>query len=421
MKYYDEYIKILNEELKPAMGCTEPISVAYCAATARETLGAIPTKLDVYVSGNIIKNVKSVVVPNTNGLRGIQAAVSIGVVAGDEKLELQCISKVDEDDIVRCTDYCKNTEINLFCSNSEYIFDIHIFAYHNNDVAEVRIIDNHTNIVLIKKNNDVILERDISGVKKSDLTDRTILTVEEIYDFANNCNIDDVKDLIDRQIAYNTAISEEGMKNNYGANIGKTILKANPNDIFVRIKAKAAAGSDARMNGCNMPVVINSGSGNQGMTCSIPVIEYAKYINASYEQTIRALVLSNLLTIHVKTDIGRLSAYCGAVAAGCCAGCAIAYLDGKDLAVISHTLVNSLAIASGVICDGAKASCAAKIAISVESGILGYNMYKEGNQFYGGDGIVQKGVEKTIKNIGELARDGMCETDKEIIKIMMHC
>ena len=421
MKHYNEYIKILNEELKPAMGCTEPIAVAYCAATARATLGAIPTKLDIYVSGNIIKNVKSVVVPNTNGLRGIHAAASIGIVAGDESLELQCISKVKEEDIKRCVEYSKSTKINLYCSESEYIFDIQILAYNEGDVAEVRIIDNHTNIVLVRKNDTIIKQRDISGVKKSDLTDRTILTVEEIYDFACNCNINDVNELIDRQIEYNTAISDEGLKNNYGANIGKTLLKSNPNDIYAKLKARAAAGSDARMNGCNMPVVINSGSGNQGMTCSLPVIEYAKYINASYEQTIRALVLSNLLTIHVKTDIGRLSAYCGAVAAGCCAGCAIAYLDGNDLKVISHTLVNSLAIASGVICDGAKASCAAKIAISVEAGILGYNMYKEGNQFYGGDGIVQKGVENTIKNIGELARDGMCETDKEIIKIMMHC
>lgn len=421
MKHYNEYIKILKEELKPAMGCTEPIAVAYCAAVARATLGVIPTRLDIYVSGNIIKNVKSVVVPNTNGLRGIHAAASIGVVAGDEALELQCISKVEQTDIERCIKYSKEAEINLYCSESEYIFDIQILAYNESDVAEVRIIDNHTNIVLVRKNETIIKQRDISGVKKSDLTDRDILTVEEIYDFACNMNIDDIKELIEMQISYNTAISDEGLKNNYGANIGKTLLKSNPNDIYARLKARAAAGSDARMNGCNLPVVINSGSGNQGMTCSLPVIEYAKHIGASYGKMIRALVLSNLLTIHVKTDIGRLSAYCGAVAAGCCAGCAIAYLDGGDLTVVAHTLVNSLAIASGVICDGAKASCAAKIAISVEAGILGYNMYKGGNQFFGGDGIVQKGVENTIKNIGELARDGMCETDKEIIKIMMHC
>jgi L-cysteine desulfidase len=421
MKYYNEYVQILKEELRPAMGCTEPIAVSYAASLAKKYLKENPKVIDVYVSGNILKNVKSVVVPNTKGLRGIKAATSIGIVAGNPDLELQCISKVTDQDIEKCSQYLNDAEINVLLSKSDFIFDIHMFAYNNEDVCEIRIVENHTNVVLIKYNNEIIFKRDITGTKKTDLVDRTILNVCDIVKFADLVNIEDVKDLINQQIEYNTKISDEGLKNNYGANIGKTLLASNPNDLNTRLKARAAAGSDARMNGCNMPVMINSGSGNQGMTCSLPVIEYASIKGIEESKLIRALVLSNLLTIHIKTGIGTLSAYCGVIAAGCAAGCAISYLEGADEKTIAHTLVNSLAIASGVICDGAKASCAAKIAIAVEAGILGYNMYKNGNQFYGGDGIVQKGVENTIKNIGELAREGMLETDKEIIKIMLHC
>ena len=407
--------------IEPAMGCTEPISISYAASLVKKYLKEEPTLIDIYVSGNILKNVKSVVVPNTNGLRGIKAATAIGIVAGNPELELQCISKVTSEDVVSCKKYMDETEINILLSKSEFIFDIHVFAYYKNNVCEVRIVENHTNIVLIRYNNEIIFKRDIEGTKKTDLTDRTILNVSDIVKFANIVDIEEVKPLLKKQIEYNTAISDEGLRNNYGANIGKTLLAANPDDMNTRLKARAAAGSDARMNGCNMPVVINSGSGNQGMTCSLPVIEYARIKNSRKTKLYRALVLSNLLTTHIKTGIGTLSAYCGVIAAGCAAGCAIAYLDGADEEVIAHTLVNSLAIASGVICDGAKASCAAKIAIAVDAGILGYNMYKNGNQFYGGDGIVQKGVENTIKNVGLLAREGMSETDKEIIKIMMHC
>jgi L-cysteine desulfidase len=419
MKYYNEYVQILKEELRPAMGCTEPIAVSYAASLAKKYLKENPKVIDVYVSGNILKNVKSVVVPNTKGLRGIKAATSIGIVAGNPDLELQCISKVTDQDIEKCSQYLNDTEINVLLSKSDFIFDIHMFAYNNEDVCEIRIVENHTNVVLIKYNNEIIFKRDITGTKKTDLVDRTILNVCDIVKFADLVNIEDVNDLINQQIEYNTKISDEGLKNNYGANIGKTLLASNPNDLNTRLKARAAAGSDARMNGCNMPVMINSGSGNQGMTCSLPVIEYASIKGIEESKLIRALVLSNLLTIHIKTGIGTLSAYCGVIAAGCAAGCAISYLEGADEKTIAHTLVNSLAIASGVICDGAKASCAAKIAIAVEAGILGYNMYKNGNQFYGGDGIVQKGVENTIKNIGRLASNGMKSTDEEIISIMI--
>lgn len=419
MKYEHEYIKILEEELKPAMGCTEPIAIAYASSIAKKHLNSEITRADIYVSGNIVKNVKSVIVPNTNGLRGIEAACAIGLVAGINELELECISKVTNEEIDECKELLERKIITKHLSESEYIFDIHLFAYSNNNVCEVRIVDYHTNVVLVRYNNDTIIKKEITGIKKSDLTDRTLLNVEDIYNFALNVDINKINKLLDYQIKCNMEIAQEGLNNNYGANIGKTILAHEAESIKTKAKAYAAAGSDARMNGCNMPVVINSGSGNQGMTCSLPVIIYADELGVRYEKKIRALALSNLLTTHIKTDIGRLSAYCGAIAAGCAAGAAISYLYGGDLKVISHTLVNALAIASGVICDGAKASCAAKIALAVDSGILGYHMYLSGNQFKGGDGIVKKGVENTIHNVGLLASLGMVETDKEIIKIMM--
>ena len=420
MRYEQEYINILNEELRPAMGCTEPIAIAYAASIAKDALGFLPDRVEIYVSGNILKNVKSVVVPNTNGLRGIKTAVAIGLVAGQKELELECISKVTKEDRLACIEFMNKDNIKLGQSLSDFIFDIHLFIYKDNDEVEVRIVDNHLNVVYLRKNNDILIKRDIIDAKKvSELTDRSILNVEEIYNFAESVDINKIIDLIELQMKDNMTIAIEGLKNPYGANIGKTLLAAYPNDVTIKAKAYAAAGSDARMNGCELPVIINSGSGNQGLTCSVPVMVYADELNVSYEKRIRALILSNLLTTHIKTGIGRLSAYCGAVAAGCAAGAAIAYLHGGDLKMISHTIVNSLAIVSGIICDGAKASCAAKIASSVDAGILGYELYKEGNQFYAGDGIVVKGVENTIKSVGLLASEGMVETDKEIIKLML--
>ncbi|MGM9971518.1 MAG: serine dehydratase subunit alpha family protein [Anaeroplasmataceae bacterium] len=420
MKYDNEYIKILQEELKPAMGCTEPIAIAYASSVAKKYLNDEIESIEVFVSGNIVKNVKSVVVPNTNGLRGIEAAVAIGVCAGDSNKELECISNVTDEQILECQKLLDKKIINVSLSNSDYIFDINIIMHGNNNISEVRIIDFHTNIVLIKQNENIILQKEEKGKKKTELTDRTLLNVNDIYEFIEQIDVDILKNILHNQINYNMAIANEGLKNPYGANIGKTILASEGDSIKTKAKAYAAAGSDARMNGCNMPVVINSGSGNQGMTCSIPVIIYSRELNASEEKMLRALALSNLLTIHIKTDIGRLSAYCGAIAAGCAAGAAIAYLQGGGLKEINHTLVNALAITSGIICDGAKASCAAKIAIAVDAGILGYHMYLNGNQFKAGDGIVKKGVENTIHNVGKLASEGMVETDKEILKIMMN-
>ncbi len=418
-KIYQQYVAILKEELLPAMGCTEPIAIAYAGAVARETLGQMPERVDVYVSGNIIKNVKSVVVPHTGGMRGIEAAVCVGIRVGDAYGMLEVISNVKEEEIPEIKKYMQNTEINVQYSESPYIFDIDVHVFSGDMSARVRIVDFHTNIVLIEKNKEILLEKELTGKKVENLTDRSVLSVEKIVEFADTVDVEDVKEILNRQISYNMTIAETGLRKNYGANIGKVILNTYGNDIKFRAKAKAAAGSDARMNGCELPVVINSGSGNQGITASVPVIEYYTELNVSMDKLYRALVVSNLCTIHLKTGIGRLSAYCGAISAGCGSGAGIAYLKGGNFKVIAHTLVNSLAIVSGIICDGAKASCAAKIAMAVDAGILGYEMYMQGQQFYGGDGIVTRGVENTISNVGRLAREGMGGTDKEIIRIMV--
>lgn len=398
---YQDYINVLKEELIPAMGCTEPIAIAYAGAIAREHLGCLPERVEIEVSGNIIKNVKSVIVPNTGGLRGIEVAAAAGIVAGDAAKELKVISEVSTEAVAVIHKFLESTPITVNFSDSKKIFDIMITVYGNGHSAYVRICEFHTNIVEIREDDKYVLQKDIAVEDSLGFTDRGFMNVQEIIEFADTARIEDVKDILDLQIECNVNISEEGLAGDYGANIGKVLLKTyGTDDVKIRAKAKAAAGSDARMNGCEMPVVINSGSGNQGITASIPVIEYAKELGVSDEKRYRALLVSNLITIHLKSGIGRLSAYCGAVSAGCASGAGIAYLYGGGVDEVSHTIVNSLAITSGIICDGAKASCAAKIATAIDAGILGYNMYKEGQQFYGGDGIVSKGVENTIKNVG---------------------
>ena len=416
---YQDYINVLKEELIPAMGCTEPIAIAYAGAIAREHLGCLPERVEIEVSGNIIKNVKSVIVPNTGGLRGIEVAAAAGIVAGDAAKELKVISEVSTEAVAVIHKFLESTPITVNFSDSKKIFDIMITVYGNGHSAYVRICEFHTNIVEIREDDKYVLQKDIAVEDSLGFTDRGFMNVQETIEFADTARIEDVKDILDLQIECNVNISEEGLAGDYGANIGKVLLKTyGTDDVKIRAKAKAAAGSDARMNGCEMPVVINSGSGNHGITASIPVIEYAKELGVSDEKRYRALLVSNLITIHLKSGIGRLSAYCGAVSAGCASGAGIAYLYGGGVDEVSHTIVNSLAITSGIICDGAKASCAAKIATAIDAGILGYHMYKEGQQFYGGDGIVSKGVENTIKNVGQLAKEGMATTDQEILKIM---
>ncbi len=417
---YHHFVQILREELVPAMGCTEPIAIAYGAAKAREVLGRLPDKILVEASGNIIKNVKSVVVPNTGGLKGIEASAAVGVVAGDAGKILEVISQVSDAQKEEIKAYLASHEVQVAPAPGDVVFDIIVTLTAGEDSVRLRIADYHTNIVLIEKNGETLLEAGtvVSQDAAGGLTDRSCMSVEAIVDFVNTCDIEDVREIVQRQIDYNYAIAQEGMKNPWGANIGKVLREHYGDDIKIRVRAMAAAGSDARMSGCEMPVIIVSGSGNQGITASVPVIEYARHLGADGEKTLRAVTLSDLLTIHMKTGIGRLSAYCGAVSAGCASGAAIAWLDGGGFEEIAHTLVNALATISGMICDGAKPSCAAKIAAAVDAGLLGYNMYRSEQQFRGGEGIVSKGVENTIANIGRLGRLGMRETDREIIRIM---
>ena len=417
---YQAYVQILKEELVPAMGCTEPIALAYAAAKAREVLGAVPDEVKVEASGSIIKNVKSVIVPNTNHLKGIPAAATAGIIAGQADKELEVIAEVSDEQIARMKEFLENTKITVEHVDNGITFEIIVTLKKGDSYSQVRIANYHTNIVHIEKNHEVLLDIPVEGESEEGLTDRSLLDMKAIWDFINTVEVDDIREVISRQIEYNTAIADEGLKGDYGANIGSVLLDTyGDQDVKVRAKARAAAGSDARMNGCELPVIINAGSGNQGMTCSLPVLEYAKELKADEDKTYRALALSNLVAIHQKTGIGRLSAYCGAVSAGAAAGAGIAYLCGGGYEEVIHTVVNALAIVSGMVCDGAKASCAAKIAESVDAGILGYNMYLRGQQFYAGDGIVNRGVEATIHNIGRLGKDGMKVTNEEIIKMMI--
>lgn len=420
---YQTYVEILKSELVPAMGCTEPIAVAYCAALARKTLGKMPEKIEIYASGNIIKNVKSVIVPHSGGMRGLETAAALGVLFGRSECELEVVSAVTHKEELSLKSEMGKFSFSLEPLNTEHVLDLVIKVSCGEEYASVHIEDEHTNVVEIVKNGERLeieeKNSDNSACGGSE-PDHSLLTVADIFDFAETVELADVEDVLQRQISYNLAISKEGLNNKYGACIGRLLLERD-DSILSRAKAYAAAGSDARMSGCDMPVIINSGSGNQGMTASLPVIAYAEYYEKSKEELFRALTLSNLITLHLKSGIGRLSAYCGAVSAGAGAGAGIAYLLGGDLRAVNHTIVNALAISSGIVCDGAKASCAAKIAMAVDAGIMGYDMHMRNCQFYGGDGLVSKGVENTIRNISMLGHDGMKETDKKIIEIMTNC
>ena len=416
---YDSFIDILKEELVPAMGCTEPIAVAYCAAIARDTLGCMPEKTELIVSGNIVKNVKSVVVPNTGGRKGLRTAVGAGLCFGKAEKELEVISDATPKDLAELDEFLKSADITIADADSEQPFDLAVRLTAGTDTAYVHIVSHHTNVVRIQKNDEVLLDKPFSNEAVQAPENRKLLTVERIVEFAECVNIEDVRPIIQRQIDYNLAIAKEGLQGNYGAEVGKILLLSYGNSVHNRAKAWAAAGSDARMDGCELPVVINSGSGNQGITTSLPVIIYAQECAVSEAQMFRALVISNLVTIHLKTGIGSLSAYCGATSAGAGAGAGICYLYGGDCKQISRTIVNALAINSGMICDGAKASCAAKISSAVEAGLLGMLMNKHDSEFFGGDGIVVHGVENTIRAVSDIAREGMRGTDKEVIRLMM--
>lgn len=414
---YQIYVQILKEELVTAMGCTEPIAISYAAARARAVLGELPEKIIVKASGSIIKNVKSVVVPNTGGLRGIEAAAAAGVVCGNENRKLEVLSEIESEDIERIKGYLGQADIKVEYQETGRTFDLSVCVYKEHSQACVRITDYHTNIVQIEKNWEFI--RDDLKDEKIEKANRDVLSMENIWEFVRCADIEDVKETLDKQIECNMKIAREGIRGNYGANIGSILLKMEGDSVQVRAKAMAAAGSDARMNGCGLPVVINSGSGNQGITCSVPVLVYGESLNCDIKKIYQALLLSNLTAIYIKAGIGTLSAYCGAVSAGAAAGAGIAYLHGGGYEAIKHTIVNALAIVSGIVCDGAKASCAAKIASSVEAGIVGYYMYLNEQEFCAGEGIVAEGIDRTIENIGILGKEGMKETNKKIIEMMI--
>ena len=417
---YSAYINILKEELVPAMGCTEPIALAYCAAKAREVLGAMPDKVVVGASGSIIKNVKSVIVPNTDHMKGIPAAAIAGIVAGDPSKELEVIAQVTPEQIAGMYSFKENVPVLVEHVDNGLTFEIVVTLFKGEEYAKVRIVNYHTNIVLIEKNGEVLMEVKVEGEGESGLTDRSVLNIADILDFAESVDVEDIREVLSRQIQYNTAIAEEGLRGDYGSNIGRMLLDFyGDRSVITRAKAMAAAGSDARMNGCELPVIINSGSGNQGMTTSLPVIEYAKELKVSEDKLFRALAVANLVTIHQKTSIGRLSAFCGAVSAGAGAGAGIAYLLGTDVDGVSHTVANAIATTGGMVCDGAKASCASKIATAVEAGIMGYTMHVQNNNFQPDDGLVGETPEQTIANIGRLGKQGMKQTNEEIIKIMV--
>lgn len=423
MKQQD-FLAILKEELIPAMGCTEPIAVAYASALARDALGEMPIRADIAVSGNILKNVKSVVVPNTGGMKGIASAVSAGIVKGIADKKLEVLSEIAKEDFPLIRDFQNTCKFTITKSKSNRVFDIEIRLYSLKNTSYCRIEGYHTNVVRLEFNDEILFDFeasscvDVHGEEKSTCK-KELLTIENIVDFIENVDADLLVPTVQRQIDYNMQIAQEGLKNDYGACVGKVLLRAFGENVHNLAKSTAAAGSDARMNGCSLPVVIVSGSGNQGMVASLPVVVYAKHLGVDREKLLRAVALSDLVTIHLKHGIGRLSAYCGAVSAGCGAGAGVCFLYGGGTKEISQTVTNALAIDSGIICDGAKSSCAAKIACAVDAGLVGMEMSRQGRGFLSGDGILEDNVETTIENVGDIARNGMRETDEEIIRLMI--
>lgn len=416
-KQYQCYVTILRQELIPALGCTEPIALALAAAKAREILGEFPDKLRITCSGNIIKNVKGVTVPNSGGLKGIEIAAALGCVGGNSEEVLNVLEGITDEQRKKSYQLVENGFCT--CQLKENVENLYIVAkaMKGGHFAEVTIMEHHNQITKIVKDNEVMFEKNSA---KKEAVDKTVLSVDGIIEFANTVRIEDVKEVLDRQIEYNSAISERGLTSEYGAQVGRTLLECyDKNDVQVRARASAAAGSDARMSGCALPVIINSGSGNQGMTTSLPVLEYAKEWKVSREMLYRALCVSNLIALEQKKYIGSLSAYCGAVCAACGAGAAITYMRGGDTCEIEATITNTIGNVGGIICDGAKPSCAAKIASAVDAAILGHNMAMKSRAFQNGEGLVQDNAQDTIKAFGIVGKEGMKQTDIEVLNLML--
>ena len=412
------YTELLKSELIMALGCTEPISIALAAAKAREVLGDIPTKIEVKCSGNIIKNVKGVTVPNTNGMKGVEAATAIGTVAGDSCLGLEVLSKVTEDDIKAAKDSMEKNIITVSLKEGVENLDIEIVAEDDKEnTVDVEIKNKHTNIVKVTK-NDKVIHIDNCYTHTPEYENYDELSVKDIFEYANNVDLDEVKDLLEDQITLNSKISDEGLTGKWGVAMGK-ILMDEDDSIRSKAKARAAAGSDARMSGCSLPVVINAGSGNQGITCTMPLVVFANEKNYDRETLYRGLLITNLVALHIKRFIGRLSAFCGVTSAGVAAGAGICYMETKNLDLIEKTIGNALMIASGMICDGAKPSCAAKIATAVDAGISGYYLAKNNRNFEAGDGLLKDDIEETIRSIGYVAKEGMKETDIVVLHTMI--
>ncbi|MBQ3375787.1 MAG: serine dehydratase subunit alpha family protein [Erysipelotrichaceae bacterium] len=415
---YNEYTALLKEELIEATGCTEPIALALAAAKARQTLGQMPEEVEVYCSGNIVKNVKAVVVPNSGGLKGIKVAALLGIVAGDADASLQVISHVDDEGRKALNEALEHVRVKVILAERVPPLYIRVKVRNGYNTAEIEIALAHTNVTRVIKNKEVLYSQDydrdaIAGIE----TDK--MNINDIIEYAETVDLDDIRETIERQIADNTAISNEGLRNNWGERVGQTLLEEYGNNIIIRARAAAAAGSDARMNGCAMPVVINSGSGNQGMTVSLPVIEYARELNCDHDKLLRALVLANLMALHQKKYIGYLSAYCGAVSAGAGAACGICWLLGGTRKQIADTLVNAMATIGGMVCDGAKSSCAGKISLSIEAGIQGMKMAMKGLRYRPGEGIVKEDDDETVREVGRMGNAGMKGTDLEILHIML--
>lgn len=423
-KIYDTYVRILKEELVPALGCTEPIALAYASAKAGETLGTFPEHLTVACSGNIIKNVKGVTVPNSGGMKGVEAAAVLGLTGGDPGQALEVLETVKEEDINRTKELINEGFCDCVLKEGTANLYIEARAVCKGEEALVVIEDEHTNITRIEKNGRVLYlkektKTETSEVPDKEAADKSQLNLEDIITFADEVRLEDVKNTLERQIKYNMKIAEEGLKNPWGAQVGRVVLEEFGDDVKWRAVAKAAAGSDARMSGCLLPVIINSGSGNQGMTCSLPVIEYGRALGKTEEEIYRALCVSNLTALNQKRYIGSLSAYCGAVCAAAGAGAGITYLYGGTLEQIENTVVNTIADAGGIVCDGAKPSCAAKIATALQAAILSHKMAMRGLTFGRGEGLVMDCPEDTIKAVGYVGRAGMKQTDVEILNLMI--
>lgn len=416
---YANYLAILKHELVPALGCTEPIAIAYAAAKARQILGDFPDAIEMQLSGNIIKNVKGVTVPNSGGMKGIDAAAVLGIVGGNADKALEVLEEIRPEHIEKTKELTSRHICS--CTLAEGVSNLYIAAKvtKGEHYAEVTIVDQHTNITRIVKDGKILLSSESQEEEAKTDIDKSKLAVKDILDFADQVRIEDVEEILERQIRLNTAISQEGLDNNYGAQIGKTLMHVWGKGITTRACARAAAGSDARMGGCSMPVVINSGSGNQGMTVSLPVIAYAEEWEVSRQKLYRSLVVSNLIAIHQKHYIGSLSAYCGAVSAACGAGAGITYMYGGSYQQVSLTIINTLGNIGGIVCDGAKPSCAAKIASSVDAALMAFHLSIQNKSFLPGEGIIRGDVEETIKSMGYIGRVGMRETDTEILNIMI--